>query len=55
MENAIGTITETLSPTALWGQVQGIMPFAASMTLFAFGFYLVRRIMSKTRKGKGGV
>lgn len=55
MEAAVNTITETLSPTALWGQVSTIMPFAAAITLFAFGFYLVRKIMGKAKKGKGGI
>lgn len=55
MENTISTITTTLSPAALWEVVGNVMPFAAATTLFALGFYLVRRIMRKAKKAQGGI
>lgn len=55
MSNTISTITTTVTPEALWGIVGNIVPLALVVTLFALGFYLVRRQMKKVAKGKGGM
>lgn len=55
MTNAISTITTTITADALWGQVGNVIPVALTVTLFALGFYLVRRQLKKVSKGKGGM
>lgn len=55
MTNTISTITASVTPEALWGIVANIVPLALVVTLFALGFYLVRRQMKKVSKGKGGM
>lgn len=54
MENAITAITTNVTPTALWGQVETIMPFVATIIVFGFGFGIVKSILNqrKIRKGK---
>lgn len=61
MENAIGmdavitSITTSLSAANLWGIVGSVVPFLAISILFGLGFYLVKRILNKTKKAKGGM
>lgn len=55
MENTVGIITSTVTGDALWGIVGTVVPFALTVTLFALGFYLVRRQMKKVSKAKAGV
>ena len=42
MENVVGEITTSLSPTAIWGVVQSVMPIAVSLTLIGLVFYLIK-------------
>lgn len=55
MENTVAIIADTVTPTALWGIVGNVVPIALIVTLFALGFYLVRRQLKKVSKGKGGM
>lgn len=55
MENTISTITTTITANALWETVGHVVPVALTVTLFALGFYLVRRQLKKVSKGKGGM
>ena len=61
MENAVGmdavitSITTSLSAANLWGIVGSVIPFLAISVLFGLGFYLVKRILNKTKKAKGGM
>ena len=55
MENVITDITTSLSAANLWGIVGNIVPFLAISVLFGLGFYLVKRILNKTKKAKGGI
>ena len=55
MGAAVNTIADTITQDALWGQVGAVIPIALTVTLFALGFYLVRRQMKKVSKGKGGM
>lgn len=52
MEAVVNTINTELAPTAIWGVFGSIMPFIASMTLVALGYYLIRRQLKKTSKLK---
>lgn len=55
MSNTVSTISSTITADALWGIVGTIVPFALTVTLFALGFYLVRRQLKKVSKAKGGM
>ena len=55
MENVITEITTSLSAANLWGIVGSVVPFLAISVLFGLGFYLVKRIINKTKKAKGGI
>ena len=55
MDNVISTLTTSLSAANLWGIVGSVVPFLAISVLFGLGFYLVKRILNKTKKAKGGM
>lgn len=55
MDNVIGEITTSLSSANLWGIVGSVVPFLAISVLFGLGFYLVKRIINKTKRAKGGM
>ena len=55
MENVITDISTSLSAANLWGIVGNVVPFLAISVLFGLGFYLVKRILNKTKRAKGGM
>lgn len=52
MENVVGQLTTGLTADTLWSSVSSVMPLVISITLFAFGFWLVKKIIKKVRTGK---
>lgn len=55
MEAVITSLTTTLSATSLWEIVGTVVPFLAISVLFGLGFYLVKRILNKVKRAKGGM
>lgn len=55
MDNVVGTLATSLSANNLWGVVGSIVPLLAISVLFGLGFYLVKRIINKTKRAKGGM
>lgn len=55
MDAVITSLTTSLSGANLWGIVGSIVPFLAISVLFGLGFYLVKRIIKKTKNAKGGI
>ena len=55
MEAVITSLTSTLSAANLWGIVGSVVPFLGISILFGLGFYLVKRILNKVKKAKGGM
>lgn len=55
MGNVISSITTELSAANLWAVIGDIVPLLAISVLFGLGFYLVKRILNKTKKAKGGM
>lgn len=55
MTNVVGEIATSVSATNLWGIVGEIVPILAISVLFGLGFYLVKRIMNKIKRAKGGM
>lgn len=55
MEAVITSLTTSLSAANLWGIVGDVVPFLAISVLFGLGFYLVKRILNKVKRAKGGM
>ena len=55
MDAVITSLTTSLSASNLWGIVGSVVPFLAISVLFGLGFYLVKKILKKTRNAKGGM
>lgn len=55
MENVVTSLTTELSAANLWATVGNVVPLLAVTTIFALGFYLVKRIINKAKKTKGGM
>lgn len=55
MENAISTLTTTVSSASLWGVFANTIPYISVVVLTAFGFYLVRRMIKGLSKGKAKI
>lgn len=55
MEAVISSITTTLSAANLWAIVGNVVPFLAISVLFGLGFYLVKKILNKVKRAKGGM
>lgn len=52
MANVVGQLTTGLTADTLWTSVSSVMPFVIGITLFAFGFWLVKKIVKKVRTGR---
>ena len=55
MEAVITSLTTSLNAANLWGIVGNVVPFLAISVLFGLGFYLVKRILNKVKRAKGGM
>lgn len=55
MEAVITSLTTALSAANLWGIVGNVVPFLAISVLFGLGFYLVKKILNKVKRAKGGM
>ena len=55
IDAVITALTTALSADNLWGIVGSVVPFLAICTLFGLGFYLVKRILNKAKRAKGGM
>lgn len=55
MDAVITSLTTTLSATNLWGIVGSVVPFIGVAVLFGLGFYLVKRVINKIKRAKGGI
>lgn len=55
MENVVTSIGTSLSASNLWGVVGEVVPILAISVLFGLGFYLVKRILNKIKRAKGGM
>lgn len=55
MINAVSTLTTTVSADALWGVFGDAIPYVSVVVLVAFGFRLVRRMITGVSKGKAKI
>lgn len=55
MTSVITSLTSTLSASNLWEIVGNVVPFIGVSVLFGLGFYLVKRVLNKIKRAKGGI
>lgn len=55
MTNVVTELTSSVSASDLWGVVGAVVPFIAISVLFGLGFYLVKRVLNKVKRAKGGI
>lgn len=55
MTGVVNSIGTAVSAENLWGIVGNIVPILAISVLFGLGFYLVKRIINKIKRAKGGI
>lgn len=55
MSSVISSLTTTLSASNLWGIIGDVVPFIGVSVLFGLGFFLVKKVINKIKKAKGGV
>lgn len=52
MANTVALIGQTVTSEALWATVGNVIPVTLIVTMFALGFYLVRRQLKKVSKAR---
>lgn len=52
MANVVGQLTTGLTADTMWEGVASVMPLVIGLTIFGFGFYLVKKVVKKARTGK---
>lgn len=55
MNTVVTDLTTAVSAANLWGIVGQVVPFLAISVLFGLGFYLIKRILNKVKRAKGGM
>ena len=55
MDAVVTSLSTSLSSSNLWGTVGSAVPLIAISVLFGLGFYIVKRVLNKTKKAKGGM
>lgn len=55
MENAITTLSTTITANNLWGVFADALPFVSVVVLVSFGFYIVRKLIKGVAKGKARI
>lgn len=52
MDDFITALVAGVTPTALWGIIADTVPFIVVVVLVAFGYRIVRRLVSGVSRGK---
>lgn len=55
MENVVTALQTSISGDAMWNAFGTVVPLIASVTVFALGFYFIRKAIKKAAKAKPGV
>lgn len=55
MTTVITSLTSTLSASNLWEIVGNVVPVIGISVIFGLGFYLVKRVLNKIKRAKGGI
>ena len=52
---AVEALQTAFTADTVWGAITPFIPVVATVTLVALGIYIIRRIVKKVSKGKGGM
>lgn len=52
---AVSALETAFTADTVWAAITPFIPVVATVTLVAFGIYIIRRIVKKVSKGKGGM
>ena len=55
MGDFITTLTSSLTSAALWNELNGGAAFIGGMVIFAFGYYVIRKIIGGVSRGKARI
>lgn len=55
MNEVVTSVASQLSVGNLWGIVGEVVPILGISVLFGLGFYLIKRIINKVKRAKGGM
>lgn len=53
MANTVTALTTVVTGEALWASIAPAMPWLGTLIIFAFSFYVFRKITKGAQKGKG--
>lgn len=52
---AVDALQTAFTVDTVWGAITPFIPVVATVTLISLGVYIIRRIVKKVSKGKGGM
>lgn len=52
---AVEALQTAFTVDTVWGAITPFIPVVATVTLISLGVYIIRRIVKKVSKGKGGM
>lgn len=55
MSDFINALTSSVTPTALWGTLSDAAPIITVMLLFAFGYFVLKRVIRGIGHGKARI
>lgn len=55
VEGAVSALETNLTADAVWGAITPFIPIVVTVSLIALSVYIIRRIIKRASKGKGGM
>lgn len=55
VSGAVSALQSNLTADAVWGAITPFIPIVVTVSLIALSVYIIRRIIKKASKGKGGM
>lgn len=55
VNGAVSALETNLTADAVWGAITPFIPIVVTVSLIALSVYIIRRIIKRASKGKGGM
>lgn len=55
VNGAVSALEQNLTADAVWGAITPFIPIVITVSLIALSVYIIRRIIKRASKGKGGM
>lgn len=55
VDGAVNALSTNLTADAVWGAITPFIPVVVTVSLIALSVYIIRRIIKRASKGKGGM